>query len=121
MNMLALVKNHSGFFRRICCGVRRLTQNIPSELHHTGKGGRGGGLIVPLHWGQEAHLSAFPVITGRVQWLPLHNGFASVSGLMLVTEGGGDGGVDDSQPFILSPELLSTRTLKHCSEAKDNK
>jgi len=93
MNMLALVKNHSGFFRRICCGVRRLTQNIPSELHHTGKGGRGGGLIVPLHWGQEAHLSAFPVITGRVQWLPLHNGFASVSGLMLVTEGGGDGGV----------------------------
>lgn len=31
---------------------------------------------------QEAHLYAFPLITGRGQWLPLHNGFASASHLL---------------------------------------
>lgn len=32
--------------------------------------------------GQEAHLSAFPLITGRVLLLPLHNGFSSASHLL---------------------------------------
>lgn len=42
--------------------------------------------VVVVEWGwgegadaQEAHLYAFPLITGRGRWLPLHNGFASAS------------------------------------------
>lgn len=42
----------------------------------TGRGGGGG------RGAQEAHLYAFPLITGRGQWLPLHNGFASASHLL---------------------------------------
>lgn len=51
---------------------------------------------------QEAHLYAFPLITGRGQWLPLHNGFASASHLLPSSLGGGGvegrGGVDRQAP-----------------------
>lgn len=40
---------------------------------------------------QEAHLYAFPLITGRGQWLPLHNGFASASHLLPASLGEEEG------------------------------
>lgn len=51
---------------------------------------------------QEAHLYAFPLITGRGQWLPLHNGFASASHLLPASLGEEEveerGGVESQTP-----------------------
>lgn len=67
---------------------------------------------------QEAHLYAFPLITGRGQWLPLHNGFASASHLLPASlgeaeeeEGGGRGGVEGqaSEKLLVSKPKLAVR------------
>lgn len=68
-------------------------------------------------WGQEAHLCAFPLITGSAWRLPLHNGFASASRLpppgLAVFPGGvppGNRDREDEQPFVTMPSPTPAST-----------
>lgn len=69
---------------------------------------------------QEAHLYAFPLITGRGQWLPLHNGFASASHLLPASLGEEE--VEEEEEWsdrhqkllVSKPNMaMRTRTSRH--------
>lgn len=58
---------------------------------------------------QEAHLYAFPLITGRGQWLPLHNGFASASHLLPASLGEEVGEAEEGWRDSQSKKLLVSK------------
>lgn len=60
---------------------------------------------------QEAHLYAFPLITGRGQWLPLHNGFASASHLLPASLG-------EEEEVVEERGGVESQTLENCWLAK---
>lgn len=83
------------------------------------KGGGGGGRREAVD-AQEAHLYAFPLITGRGQWLPLHNGFASASHLLPASLGEEE--VEEEEEWsdrhqkllVSKPNMaMRTRTSRH--------